>query len=605
MTLQMVQVDSYDRKFWLTIVVLLIALSLTTYQLMQNFYTKNMMLFSSNDKALYLFVPDALEHTQKRLGIDPAEYRKTLDKFIALNQRLDFKISKISDLKLIEDDGILILMDTLSLSDQERMAINRYVDKGGNLLFNSQSGFRDDDFKLRGDSFIHNITGLKLSASPNHIKLKDSVMTVRLLSPMGTYIPNGDAVYLLDYDPLPVFETPRQLKADAYLTNQAQNSFLKINDEYLPKSQSGLLWHGTKNLGKWVYFSFPLYSMFESTADLKHFENLYKGMIEYLTETFILRKLPYLDSDNVSFVSQDTEYQYQSFEQFSDVSRRYRVPVTAFCVADLTEQHKDLVDKIKDNSYMDFGSHSYDHKQIVGTSDENYRLESAGSRELLSKLTGRTITGFRPPREEIDTKLLTLLAESGYHYVLNKIEDRIYPYFRDGMMIIPRHATDDYAYLIEMDWGPKEIVDHMIRENRVQKALDGIYALSTHTHLMNYSTNIQILDAYFDYLSKNPQIKSMSGEMLYDRITKTKAVVLNHKESAVNLLVNIENSEDVQIDDFTFRVFTPHKKIVSIESEMIGLEYTFKRIDDFVYDVVVKKLAPGSKNLLFIKYEEL
>ena len=348
------------------------------------------------------------------------------------------------------------------------------------MLFNFTSGFLSTSLKYQSDNLVSRITGLQLSANTNTIKFdvnSTGYMSTRLMSPLAKYLPQGRALEIVLYDPLPIFDTPSSLETDAYLTNWSQINYLKISkSRELSKAQSGVLWHGYKEKGKWVYFSFPSYSFIElGTA---FYAELFKGLLEFLNQEITPIAYPYIDAKNAVFVSEDTEYKYENVKQFYDVSTKYKFPVTAFCVANLAEKNRAIMEKVSTSKYFEIGSHSYTHKKIVGESDEVYERETIDSKKLLKELTKQEIYGFRPPREEIDAKMIELLDEGGFKYILGTGENRLTPHFNKDIMIIPRHGTDDYSYLINLDWDSQKILNEMKHQANLLTDLNGIYTMS-------------------------------------------------------------------------------------------------------------------------------
>ena len=554
------------------------------------------MTFKGSKKDLYLYEPKYLKEALFKLDYKYQNYRDTVDQFIHMNVQMKLKLKTIHTLDNLQTSDILILLESLSLSKEDRTIINTFVKNGGQLIFNSHAGFRDEKIAFTGDTFIKNITGLTHLSSYSLEENQSIFATPKLLSPLTKHLGSGPALSLVLYDALPLFSMQKERSADLYLTDWAQVSYPIVKDKMIARESSGLVWSGSYGKGKWIYFSFPLYAFFESLEDNESFANLYRGMLEYLNYNMIVRTYPYLDSKSISFVSEDTEFRFENLRQFSDLSLKYKIPVAALCVAYLAKENLELMSYVKENPYLTFGSHSYMHQKIVGTSDENYRLETQGSREALQQITQRDIYGFRPPREEVDTKLLTLLAEGGYSYVLNNIENRLYPYFLDTIMVIPRHGTDDFTYLVKNEWAPDVIIEKMIQESKVLQELNGIYSMSTHTHLMNYSTNIAILEDYFKYLKTEPGIVSLSGKMIYDRIRYLKKISLLYE----NNMITITNKNQESIDNYTFRIYAQNK-ISSVNSKPISTNLLLTNVADGIYDVIIKEMNPNAQIVLFIE----
>ena len=604
MIAQQYKAVSYDAKVWLLLITLIVGLALTTFQLKQNFNANNLIILSENTKRIYLYEPPYLKSTFEILEIDYEAYKKRDKQFLISTEKMGLEITPITSLGDLKKESTLIFFDAIALSQNDKVKIEQHLTDGGALLFNSSAGFRDEFAKYQGDAFVHKITGLSLSAEYGYLTFPEGLMaTPKLLSPLTTGLKNGPLLEIITYDPLPMFTMPKGRTADVYMTNHPQAAYPKVGDKQLNKSLSGLVWSGTYGKGKWAYTSLPLYSLYESLQSKKELLSLYQGMINYLDQDVVVRAYPYLDAKSVSFVSEDTEYRYESVGQFAKLSLDYKVPTTIFCVAELAHENKELMNEVIQNPYLEVGSHSYTHKAIVGTDPKNYLNESQGSKKLLEKLTGRKISGFRPPREEIDTLLMTNLKEGGFDYILNLNEARLYPYFQNNIMIIPRHGTDDYSYLVNLDWTPQEIADNMIKESKFYQDLNGIYTMSTHTHLMNFSTNISILEQYYRYITNAQDMVSMNGEMIYARIKALQNIRISSETDSTTKHTNIKvtNQNDAEVKNYTFRLYSMPKTISEVTALDPKVQTRLKKVQEGVYDVTISAMQPDTQTLLVAK----
>ncbi len=256
------------------------------------------------------------------------------------------------------------------------------------------------------------------------------------------------------------------------------------------------------------------------------------------------------------------------------------------------------------NAYLEIGSHSFSHKKIVGESPETYEREITGSKEVLEKLSGKKVIGFRPPREEIDDRMVDLLEESGYRYIFNRSENRLTPYLKEDTLIIPRHGTDDYDFLVKLDWNDKKILSTIIEEAETVTRLNGIYTLSTHTHLLNYGSNIHITESFFRHVKNHPRLHAMNGRMIYRRINQRKHLKFETEVTKNKLILTMGNDLYEPIENLHIKIFTqPGVRLKKIESEKIGNVAHLKHDKAGTYTVVVEKIKPKSQAIFFINYE--
>jgi len=329
-------------------------------------------------------------------------------------------------------------------------------------------------------------------------------------------------------------------------------------------------------------------------------------MLKNLDEDIHIQVYPYLDSKNAVFVSEDTEFEFKSLKNFSAFSKKQKFPVTAFCVAQLAQKNPKVLQKALQNKYLEIGSHSYTHKKIVGTNDATYKKETIGSKELLKKLTHRTILGFRPPREEIDNKLLGFLEKGGYKYVLNEGENRLKPYFLKNMLIIPRHGTDDYTYLINLDWDTSQILSQIENESQVVTDLNGIYTLSTHTHLMSYGSNIRIEGNFYKFVNAHHSMKPMNGAMIAKRMQLLRKFSYKYKITSKKILITLSNNSIENIKNLKLKIeIAPDIKLLNVQSELIGFQTVLKKESQGIYTLSIKNIQPKSQVMVFVNYEKI
>jgi len=599
------QKDYYGLKLFMGLFILVLILAYTSLYAIQNYYPSSIFSFSKANKNIYFLESKTLNHMYQKKDMDFDTYKKRIEHFEEICDKFGYTSSKVTSDKLttLDKDSIVLMLDMMALSKKEIDAIDIFVRRGGKILFNFTSGFLTPKLTYQKDNLVTRIANLHLSEKHNTINFKKKsaiYMSTRLLSPVTKYLFEGEGLAVSLYDALPIFHTKE--KADAYLTNWAQTHYAQIGkDKELVEEESGVIWHGSRGKGKWVYFSFPSY-VFSENSD-ESYEKLFYGMLSYLDKKISLQIYPYIDVKNGVFISEDTEYKYENLSQFQKVAKKYHFPVTVFCVAKLALEHTSLMKRVGKNSLIDIGSHSYTHKQIVNESDDVYERETIGSKEVLNKFSKAEVIGFRAPREEVDEKLVGLLKDSNYKYILDATDNKLYPYYKDEMLIIPKHATDDYSFLINLDWSSKQILREMKKEVNTIINLDGLYTLSTHTHLMSYGSNIKIVDAFVSYVKKQKHMKALNGTMIFDRVSKclninTKSVITDKK-----MIVTISNDNAKTVENVHYEIVVdPSVHIEYVESEIIGLKTTLTKQNNGKYVLVIKSLKPKSQIVLFVKY---
>lgn len=606
----------YGIKGGILMVLLLIASSAVFYQIFENYVPYDTFTVAGKKSDKKIFFLRSTETIEKlgSFGIEKDGYINRLKQVEKLLFQQGYTVQYIEEdgLATLPQDAVLFSLDTISLGDKSVNDIENFVAKGGFLVFNYHFAYNSTD-KFRDNEVIQRITGLKQPKKIDHISSKEGMFVVpRILSPLTKDItPFAKRVELYTVDPLPVFFSDEGLEPDLKLSNWTLSSTPKIKEgdggEALNSEHAGAVWHGGYKKGNWTYISFPSYAFFSVEESTPVFTTILGNIIEFASKPAALMTYPYLDVQNVVLVSEDTEYKYSSFNNFINAAEKYKIPVSAYCVSSLAEKEEyiPMMEKAGRSSYIEIGSHSHSHKKIIGTSDENIKQEIKGSKKIIGDLTKQTITGFRPPREELDEAMIEELIDSGYSYVLEKNKGYLYPEEENkGLYTIPRTATDDYQYLVSLEWGQDEIVQRMKFETEFINSLDGVYSLSIHTHLMAYKNNIEMLEKYFKHLKNNPQLTALTGKGLIDRVKKRRKITYDIKQTAKNFLIDVQNNNVEKIKELTFRVFwTKDIKINAIRSEIRGVSVKYKNnVNRRFTDITVFKVTPLSSLKLIAQY---
>ena len=481
-------------------------------------------------------------------------------------------------------DAVLFVVDSPALADETKAALKRFIKRGGSLFFNFTTGFSSREGKYEGDRFVNEITGLKLSPELGFLSFRGDgalFMTPKLLSPLSTYLNDGTSLTLILYDKIP-FYLSKGIKPDLYATAFSQATPVVDTQESfrMRPDEAGLGWHGYYGRGRWVYTSFPIYAFSENPEQKEEFKRLFAGIVEFLSRRAVAVKYPYIDMKSAIFISEDTEYKFENFERFADLAKEYRIPVTAFMVASLAQRAEfaPMLERIRRNPYVEFASHSTSHKQIVGRENSYVEQETKGSKDIIDGLSARPIVGFRPPREELDDLMKEYLSEGGFRYILGETRGHLYPKFDrewPSLLYIPRHGTDDYSYLVNLDWSREEILRQIIKEANFVTDMNGIFTLSIHTHLFSYGTNIEILRDFFDYLKRHPGLKPLFGSTLYRKIYLASAVTLKSESDSDRIVLRVVNTNSEPVENLHIKIFKNPDEPLSLKGLYEnGVEYS-------------------------------
>jgi peptidoglycan/xylan/chitin deacetylase (PgdA/CDA1 family) len=606
--------DNYGLKMLLLIGILLSVMVMMFNKIQQQEpITPSFTIPVMTDKPIHILKSYATAVTYQKNGLDKSQYTLKLEQFNKYIKSLGYKTEYIEEEKIgsLSRDAILFIPDAIALSTRSKEMVKRFVSEGGNLFFNNSSGFSDEKGTYRGDGFVKDITKLEISKDKNFVNFKESIfLTQRILSPLIN-VNTGILLEASIYDPVPIFITTKHQEPDFLLTTYDQTNppLDKDGTGDFSLAESGTAWHGYYGQGKWYYMNLPSYFFYDAVEHLNDYKRFMNAIINYLATDVVIQKFPYIDKENIVFISEDTEYKFKNFKKFSDLAQKYKIPVTAFIVSSLAsaEEHQDMMREIALNPYVEFGSHSHLHKKIIDTNASYAKQETADTKVILDRYASQPIIGFRPPREELDSLMKKYLQEGGFKYILSITHKYLYPRFDkkyQNLLIIPRHGTDDYSYLINLDWDQNQIVKQIKKETEFVTALDGIFTLSIHTHLFAYNNNINIVEEYFKYLNANPKFTPLNGRSIAQRVTQNENIDIHYSKTGKLITLSIKNRNKVAVENFSCKLFkNPNMRIKSIKcNETSGRKNTKERDTT---NIKLKELKPNSTTTVYIEVEKI
>jgi len=528
----------------------------------------------------YILNSDVNRVRYEKLHLDIWNYdkRNQYIKDIIIKKGLKAKIIKEDDLDDLKAGDILFLIDSFAISQKAQNKIIDFVANGGKLVFNFKSAFLNEKGYYTRDSFLVKLTKLQPLGYGYKPSDHDIFVVQHLLSPIS--IPDSKVIDFVVYDTIPFFKgkTP-----DFEFTNFSATEPLRYKGKFVP---SGALWDGKYKKGGWIYFSFPFYVM-----DTKLWKDVFKSIVDYSIAGVKIVKYPYLKYDKMTFVSEDTEYKFVNFNNFINALEKYDVNGTAFCVGRLAKLHPELMKMAGKLPFLEVSSHSYSHTKLIDKSAKVLNdVEINGNDKLLQKLSGQEVKGFRPPREEINNKMKNVMETSSIEYILTKYLRQLKPKYFGRLMLFSRMGTDDYQYLMELDWNRTQIINKMIQESDYITSLNGMYTMSTHTHLMNYKSNAIMFEGLLKHL-KQKHYPVLKGKDIANLIFTKDKIFISSKKVSNGLDITMNNKNHKNVKEIIFRVFyleKPYNKIrCPLKTKLI--KYNNNYVDIKVFNLPAKQ----------------
>jgi len=600
---------SLSKKFYslltLALIFFLLAISgLLIYQLLPKISENFTFNIDIKHKTVKILLSNETINYLNNIGINPNAYQNNISEFLnkLKNSGIETKIIHEKDLINLNKNDILIAFDTYAVSEFAKKEIEKFLKNGGNLIFNYRFAYFNENGAFLKDAEIEKITKF-IKTTDTITKSQAPFFITKIISPINTK-QNDYRQDFVFYDPLPLFHS--DYVPDMLMTNWNVSLTPILNKKHISVYDDGIAWHGFYGKGKWFYFSFPMYVFLDMKEN--YFKNLFGSIINYFKNPISIAKYPYLNTPNAVFISEDTEYQYPYAINFANLAKEKDINVTLFCVAKLANEYQNLTKKISTYKNCEIGSHSYSHIKIVGTNDKIMKREIIYSKKLIEKIIGKKIYGFRPPREEIDKKMEDYINKAGYVYIMEKTKPYLLPQEEHkGFFTIPRHGTDDYIYLIDTDWSKKQILQNIINETNFLTAINGIYTLIIHTHLLSYKTNITILAEYFDYLNNHKNLFPQKGIDIVKKVKLTKNIHFDISQNINTIILSIYNNNKEALINPTFRIYWPNVKIKKIVPEVINYKISIVKNNEKrrFTDIRINKIPPKTTVKVILYYSEL
>jgi polysaccharide deacetylase family protein (PEP-CTERM system associated) len=143
----------------------------------------------------------------------------------------------------------------------------------------------------------------------------------------------------------------------------------------------------------------------------------------------------------------------RNVERILSLLERHQVRATFFVLGWIGEHRPSVVRRIAAHGH-EIACHGYDHRLISGMTPEEFREQLSRSIEVLERLSGKRVVGFRAPSFSINEETLwafEVMAEMGIEY-----DSSIFPVFHDryGIPKTPRGefkiVTERGANIVEL-----------------------------------------------------------------------------------------------------------------------------------------------------------
>lgn len=120
-----------------------------------------------------------------------------------------------------------------------------------------------------------------------------------------------------------------------------------------------------------------------------------------------------------------------------DLFEKYKVSATFFTIGYIAEKHPELIEEVVSRGH-EIASHGYSHPNIKKMNEKDFESDLKRSLEVLEKISGEKISGFRAPFFSINKQNLWAFNVMRKHRI--RYDSSIYPVkFHYGLADAPRY----------------------------------------------------------------------------------------------------------------------------------------------------------------------
>ncbi len=221
------------------------------------------------------------------------------------------------------------------------------------------------------------------------------------------------------------------------------------------------------------------------------------------------------------------------------------IKATFFLIAENAAKYPDIVAQIIRDGH-EVASHSLTHTIPFNISDrEVYKKELVQSKEVLEKLTGSAVVGFRAPSWDMDRKLYDLLREANYQYDASIYPSPLLYLLRYRLSKGPQFAPISFWKLLTQNPNPHQI------DTKAGKLVEIPLATSAIFRIPYYHT--------FSYLLP-PTLFHLLGEL-----TSLSRSVISYAFHAVDFLDLVGDKLDPRLAQHPGMKLDLQQKILGIE----------------------------------------
>lgn len=210
-----------------------------------------------------------------------------------------------------------------------------------------------------------------------------------------------------------------------------------------------------------------------------------------------------------ALIEQDTEDRYENTERVLGLFQTYDIPVTFFVLSDEAQKHRGLTEKMAAYQKAELACHGDSHDRFTNGNEAAQLIRLGRCRKVVEAITGRKITGFRPPEERYNDETVNAVAalKLNYYFASNSAMEGVPTLLQDSksgqkLVSLPRISQDDYALWYVQNLNEQASFKVIKHEIDWSSMLGALYTFSFHTQFIGDDGNLRALERLLSYLTK-------------------------------------------------------------------------------------------------------
>ncbi|HPO55761.1 MAG TPA: hypothetical protein PKY46_07145 [Ignavibacteriaceae bacterium] len=533
------------------------------------------------------------------------------------NIKVEYDI--IGDLDLEEGRhwkySMLILPGSQALSDNELVAIKKFIDRGGSVFATGGTASYSADGKWRGWQFLTEIFGVKFIKDFKNEELQTHLHTLRGNLPLTANIPTGYPMKIATWDrPIAVEVLEPRTTQVSFWYNYRQDSGL-VREEV--RKSAGII-NGTYGRGRFIWFGFELNAVIGVQEDFVVFDRLFQNGMAWLNYKNIgyIKDWPGNYEAAAIIVPQLTE-EIDNINNLLPILGANGVRADFMIDPGLVSSRPDLVTRIMnygnlgaiiDIGYLQFISDTSskldDYKTQSGRIEDVKKLKLGDQKSIFK--------GMIPTYGLFDDNTVTALVNNRFYYVMtDSLTDRSVPRTiikGDRPIIsITKTARDDFRVIRDLGLTEPEFQLYTYKED-VDRVLfeGGLYVFKLHTEHQCKAQYVQVVSELIKYM-KSKNIWVTNAMDIYNWwVRKNKIEMRVDFRSNTRMAVTVSNPGYEYLNEFLVNINLQRPaKNIRITAEIIGTEipnFTYDEQNKILY-LSIKNLKPGKSRIYYIDYD--